>query len=129
MIKANVSNKNTLPRSFKIYFHNNSNELSINNVEILKRSATSIKNYPNSEIIIKGYTDFYGNYWHNKKVAKIRANLVRNYLVEHGVKAYRIKTIGLGPENPIGSNDNVSGKKMNLWVEIKIILQNQEIIL
>ena len=95
----------------------------------MKRSTTSIKSYPNSEILIKGYTDFYDNYWHNKKVSKIRANLVRNYFVEHGVKASRIKTIGLGPENPIDSNVTAIGRKMNLWVEIKIILPNQEIIL
>ena len=128
-VKKNIAGKNGIPRSYIIYFQNTSKELSKNSLGTLNRLAVSIRDYPNSEIIIEGHTDSHGNYWHNKKLSKVRANLVKKYFVNHGIIASRIKTIGLGAEYPIESNDTGIEEKMNHRVEIKIISPQRNLVL
>ena len=79
-----------------------------------------IRQNPESEIIIEGYTDSNGNYAYNKKLSKFRADIIRNYFAGQGIPLSRIKAYGLGPDNPIAGNDTLEGRKQNRRVEIKI---------
>jgi general secretion pathway protein A len=128
-VKKNIAGNNELPQSHILYFQNSSKELSKNNLNTLNRLAVSIRHYQNSEIIIEAHTDSHGNYWHNKKLSRVRANLVKNYFVNHGIIASRIKTIGLGAEYTIEGNDTEIGGKKNHRVEVKIISPQQNFIL
>ena len=76
-VNKNIGSKNGFRQSDIIYFQDVSKKFSKNNLETLAILVESIRNYPNSEIIIEGHTDSHGNYWHNKKLSKIRANLVK----------------------------------------------------
>jgi len=107
-------------QKFIIYFENNSNELPEKAFEILDKIISSISRYPDSEIIIEGYTDSVGNYWYNKKISKLRANVVKSYLVGRGIPQPKIKVFGLGPKNPLGSNKTTEGRTKNRRVEVKI---------
>ena len=120
-VKKIVDSKNGLRQSYIIYFQNVSQEFTKKSLETLDRLAVSIKDHPNSEIIIESHTDSHGNYWRNKKLSTVRANLVKNYFVNSGIIASRIKTIDQGAEYPIESRDAEIGEKMNHRVEIKII--------
>jgi type II secretory pathway predicted ATPase ExeA/outer membrane protein OmpA-like peptidoglycan-associated protein len=128
-VNKNIGSKNGFRQSDIIYFQNASKKLSNNNLETLDIFVESIRNYPNSEIIIEGHTDSRGNYWRNKKLSQIRANLVKNYFVNHGIISDRIKTIGLGAEYPMENNDAEMGAAKNHRVEIKLISPQQNIIL
>ena len=127
--KTNIGSKNGFQQSYIIHFENASKEFSQNSIKTLAKLAGSIRDYPNSEIIIEGHTDSHGNYWHNKKFSSVRANLVKNYFVNHGIISSRIKTIDLGAEYPIVKNDNEFGGQLNNRVEIKIISSPQNYIL
>ena len=120
-VKKNIGSENGSGRSCIIYFQNASRKLSQNSLETLDKLAVSMRDYPNSEIIIEGHTDSHGNYWRNKKLSKVRTNLVKNYFVNLGIIASRIKTIDLGAEYPIEINETEIGWTMNHRVEIKII--------
>ncbi len=120
-IKQITNSKNGLRQSYIIYFQNVSPEFTPKSLETLDRLAVSIKDQPSSEIIIEGHTDSHGNYWRNKKISTVRLNLVKNYFVNYGIIASRIKTLDLGAAYPIGSNDAENGEEMNHRVEIKII--------
>jgi outer membrane protein OmpA-like peptidoglycan-associated protein len=109
------------PRNFIIYFQDNSNTLSENDLETLDGLVSSFKNLPNSSIIIEGYTDSAGNYWNNKKLSKIRADIIKDHFIKNGIDAARIKALGMGPENPVESNENGTGRKSSHRVEIKLI--------
>ena len=124
-----AGNANVLPQSFIIYFQENSNSLSENSLKELVQLTASIKSLPNSAIIIKGYTDSTGNYWYNKKLSKIRADIVKDQFIKNGINAARIKTLGLGPESPLESNETETGRKLNRRVEIKIVSPDQALIL
>ena len=128
-VNKNIGSKNGFRQSDIIYFQDVSKELSNNNLETLAIFVESIRNYPNSEIIIEGHTDSRGNYWRNKKLSKIRANLVKNYFINHGIISARIKTIGLGAEYPMEDNDAEMRANKKHRVEIKLISPQQNIIL
>lgn len=108
-----------LPKSI-INFSHNSNYLSDRDFETLKQIGSFISRHPNAKIIIKGYADSYGEYMYNKNLSKLRANLVKSYFVGQGISPSRIKTFGMGSENPRRSNKTLAGRMLNRRVEIKI---------
>lgn len=120
-VKKITGSKNGLRQSYIIYFQNVSQEFTQKSLETLDRLAVSIKDHPDSQIIIESHTDSHGNFWRNKKLSTVRANLVKNYFVNYGIIASRIKTIDLGAEYPKESNDAKIGEEINHRVEIKII--------
>jgi len=81
--------------------------------------------HPVLEILITGYTDSVGNKNYNKQLSRFRATVVKSYLVGHGVDSQRILVSGMGPDNPIASNDTPEGRQLNRRVEIK--LQNKQL--
>ena len=103
-----------------IYFKHNSNELSDKSFETLDRIADYLLKKPDTSINIKGYTDSTGNYSYNISVSEFRANTIKTYLAGKGIEAARIKTFGLGPENPIASNETEAGRRKNRRVEIEL---------
>ena len=124
--KAQVENKSKIysSKNFVIHFENNSKKLLSASFKTLENFVALTSQYPNSEIIIKGYTDSHGNYWYNLKLSKDRAELVKNFLISRGILSSRIKAIGMGSENPIDTNATKEGRKRNRRVEIKIQILN-----
>ena len=103
-----------------VHFEHNSNEIPNQAFQSLDRIAHFTRTNPESEIIIEGYTDDYGDYAYNKKLSKFRADIIRSYFAGQGIPLSRIKAYGLGSENPIAGNDSFEGRKQNRRVEIKI---------
>ena len=103
-----------------VNFDHNSNEIPDQAFESLKRIVHFASEKPESEIIVEGYTDSYGNYDYNKRLSKFRADIIKSYFAGQGIPVSRIKTYGMGPENPIATNDTFEGRKKNRRVEIRI---------
>ena len=74
---------------------------------------------------VKGYTDSFGAYSYNISVSQFRANTVKSYLIGKGVKPSNINAVGLGPENPIATNETEAGRKLNRRVEIELNINSQ----
>ncbi len=102
-----------------IYFKHNSNELPEESFEKLNQIADYVLQRPGSRISIKGYTDSTGSYSYNVSVSEFRANTIKTFLAGKGIEAARIKTYGMGPENPIASNETEAGRQKNRRVEIE----------
>ena len=109
-----------------IYYAYNSNEISDDAFETLNRLAATMINNPGISIVIKGYTDKSGRYIYNKKLSEFRANIAKSYLVGKGVSPVKIKTFGMGPLNPIVTEESEKGIRSNRRVEIEFILINQD---
>jgi general secretion pathway protein A len=103
-----------------IYFKHNSNELPDQSFEMLNKIAAYMLATPGSSINIKGYTDSTGSYTYNVSVSEFRANTIKTFLVGKGVGSERIKTMGMGPENPIATNKTETGRRKNRRVEIEL---------
>jgi outer membrane protein OmpA-like peptidoglycan-associated protein len=75
---------------------------------------------PSAKVSIKGYSDSTGDYSYNISVSRFRANTVKTYLAGKGVNPANITVDGLGPENPLASNDTAEGRQKNRRVEIEL---------
>ncbi len=111
-------------RKMVIYFKHNSNDLPDRAYDMLDRIADFMVHNPETKININGYTDSSGAYSYNVSVSQFRANMVKGYLVGKGVHPLKIKALGLGPENPIASNETDKGRQTNRRVEIELNIDN-----
>jgi len=114
-----------------VYFEFNSYNLNEEAKQILNRIIPILKEHKNLKIIISGHTDSIGNEDYNMKLSTNRSIEVKKYLVQNGINAERIKTIGCGEKYFVAKNsnsdgtDNPEGRKYNRRAEIE--LQGNEI--
>ncbi|GGD15493.1 OmpA family protein [Flavobacterium orientale] len=86
----------------------------------LDKVVPVFQSYADTDIVVYGYTDSTGRLEFNQKLSEDRAASVRNYLVSKGLAASRFKTRGMGPNDPIASNETVEGRSKNRRVEFTI---------
>ena len=77
--------------------------------------------YPDTNINIYGHTDSTGKLDNNMKLSIARSNAVKDYLVSKGLNVNRFVAKGLGPDEPIDSNETVEGRSKNRRVEFKVV--------
>ncbi len=109
----------------KILFDFNQSTLKPESKASLQKMAGILKKYDKTEITVAGYTDNVGTMSHNQQLSERRANAVRAYLLDQGVKASRMTVMGFGPDNPIASNDTSDGRTQNRRVELHISPNDQ----
>lgn len=69
---------------------------------------------------IIGHTDSTGAEAYNQTLSQRRAIAVKNYLLEQGIPASAMTTLGLGESNPVADNNTREGRARNRRVEITI---------
>jgi outer membrane protein OmpA-like peptidoglycan-associated protein len=77
-----------------------------------------IKQYPDAKFSVEGHTDSDGSDVFNQKLSQARADVVKNALVERGIKASNITSIGYGESKPEASNKTAAGKAKNRRTEV-----------
>lgn len=87
---------------------------------VLNSVALVLKEYNKTLVDVVGYTDSTGALDYNMQLSQKRASSVGSYLQSQGVLADRIATQGMGPQNPVASNDTTEGKQMNRRVELTL---------
>lgn len=87
----------------------------------LYRVSANLRQYPNSTIQVVGHTDSDGDAAYNQTLSERRASAVSSILIDGGVPASRIRSIGRGETQPVASNLNAAGKALNRRVEIVIL--------
>jgi outer membrane protein OmpA-like peptidoglycan-associated protein len=80
-----------------------------------------LKEYPYSKFVVEGNADSEGTNTMNQTLSENRAVSVKNYLVENGIQADRLQTIGFGETKPIGTNRTAKGKEKNRRVEFSLV--------
>jgi outer membrane protein OmpA-like peptidoglycan-associated protein len=70
---------------------------------------------------LEGHTDNKGSDDYNLKLSKARANSVKKYLEDKGIKPTRIEADGFGSTKPIADNSTEEGREKNRRVEFKVI--------
>jgi outer membrane protein OmpA-like peptidoglycan-associated protein/opacity protein-like surface antigen len=73
----------------------------------------SLRDNPEINIEIRGYTDSIGNAASNLNLSQKRADAVKDYLIQMGIAFSRIRAIGYGEANPIASNKTKAGRAKN----------------
>lgn len=105
-----------------IYFDFNKASFQQESYNELNKLEEMMAKNPGMVIEISGHTDNIGSKSYNKKLSQLRANAVKNYLVNKGIDARRIKAVGYGEERPLASNDDEKeGRELNRRVEFKVL--------
>jgi OOP family OmpA-OmpF porin len=82
--------------------------------------VTFLQKYPERQVLIEGHTDSVGSEASNLDLSQRRADAVRDFLLQNGVRAAQITTHGYGKASPVASNDTVAGRQQNRRVELII---------
>ncbi|MFT4062423.1 MAG: OmpA family protein [Edaphocola sp.] len=104
-----------------VLFQINSADLNPGYLPILAKMSRVLNKYPQTAILVTGYTDATGTAAFNKQLSEKRANNAKANLVANKVAAKRIHTWGLGDKNPIADNATDAGRKQNRRVEYIIM--------
>jgi outer membrane protein OmpA-like peptidoglycan-associated protein len=86
----------------------------------LTNLANSLRTYPETEVLIVGHTDNRGTAAYNQGLSERRAASARNFLVSQGIAGNRIRTMGMGLNEPVASNETDAGRAQNRRVEVAI---------
>lgn len=90
----------------------------------LDKLVTLLNENPGLIIEIGGHTDNVGKPQDNLLLSENRAKAVREYLLQKGIAATRIRTKGYGATQPLSDNNTEEGRAQNRRTEIKIIATN-----
>ncbi len=110
-----------------VLFNTGSAQLSAAAQAALSRVAYNLKQFPNTDVTVVGFTDNTGSEALNQRLSLERAQSVMNYLIAMGVPSQRLKAVGDGWNNPIASNATAAGRAQNRRVELFITADNQMI--
>jgi outer membrane protein OmpA-like peptidoglycan-associated protein len=103
-----------------LLFDFDSAELRSNAEQNLSEFAGSMKEYPETNILIVGHTDSKGSESYNQQLSEDRAESAMEHLIRQGIDPTRIETIGKGESEPVASNDTEAGRQQNRRVEVAI---------
>ncbi|MEO0293757.1 MAG: OmpA family protein [candidate division WOR-3 bacterium] len=88
---------------------------------ILDKVVEILKANENVKVEISGHTDSVGDEAYNLRLSELRAESVKNYLVQRGISPIRLTTRGYGETQPIAPNTTREGRWQNRRIEFKVI--------
>jgi outer membrane protein OmpA-like peptidoglycan-associated protein len=87
---------------------------------ILEKARASMVANPDATIVISGHTDSVGSDEDNRTLSQKRAQAVKDWLVEKGINAGRMKVVGKGELEPMATNETEDGKAQNRRIEFLV---------
>lgn len=109
--------------SNSVLFDTDSAILRTASLSTLNNMAEVLSRYPDTRIVVTGYTDSEGSEEHNLQLSERRAASVRNYLISRGVRPGRLTAVGLGESDPIDTNQTAQGRQNNRRVEFRVVFE------
>lgn len=103
-----------------VHFETNKATLTEDSREILEVAYNALVANPDVQVEISGHTDNLGSDEYNQALSLRRAQAVRNWLVQRGVRSDRLKTVGKGEREPIADNNTVEGRSENRRIEFYV---------
>jgi peptidoglycan-associated lipoprotein len=88
------------------YFDYDKSDVRADAQQALQADAQFLAQHPNIRFTIEGHCDERGSTEYNLGLGDNRANAAKNFLVQNGVSADRIKTISYGKEKPFCTDSN-----------------------
>jgi OOP family OmpA-OmpF porin len=86
---------------------------------ILDQMAAVLVKMNTRVVEIIGHTDNAGNRASNIALSQARADAVKGYLVSKGIAPQQLTTTGVGPDQPVASNDTSDGRARNRRIEFR----------
>lgn len=95
---------------------------------LLSKVQNAIGIFPDSKVIVEGYTDSFGSDASNLKLSQERSDAVTTYLKANmkSLNSESIISVGYGENNPIANNETVEGRSKNRRIDI--IIKNDALV-
>jgi outer membrane protein OmpA-like peptidoglycan-associated protein len=101
-----------------VTFQNKSAEMTFESFQWLDPIVTTMREFPGIEIEVRCYSDGLGKYAAAMQLTQMRAESVRQYIVNQGIDSTRVRAIGYGSASPIADNRTAAGRALNRRIEI-----------
>jgi outer membrane protein OmpA-like peptidoglycan-associated protein len=89
--------------------------------DLLEEVAKLLKKRPEiKRVRVEGHTDNVGEPADNQALSERRAKAVVKWLVEHGIDATRLTSVGFGEDRPLRTNDEEHNRRKNRRVEFHV---------
>lgn len=88
-------------------------------IPVLEQAKMILEEDPGTEFTIQGHTCSIGTEEYNQGLSERRAASVKNWLVDNGIAASRLATVGYGETRPKFDNATAEGRKLNRRVEME----------
>ena len=105
----------------EVLFERGSSALTPQGAQKVRDVAQVLRDYPDSDVYVRGYTSNEGDDKTNFELSQRRAEVVRNELAAAGVSTSRLYAQGMGSSNPVASNDTEAGRTLNRRVELFVV--------
>jgi outer membrane protein OmpA-like peptidoglycan-associated protein len=103
-----------------VNFETNEAILTQDSRDILEIAYSALVANPDVQVEISGHTDSVGSDEYNQALSLRRAQAVRNWLVQRGVRSDRLMTVGKGEKEPIADNNTADGRTENRRIEFYV---------
>jgi hypothetical protein len=113
---STILGQNSTPKS--VFFDSDKSVLRTEAQTILRNLADSARKMPQISLRLQGHTDADGSDSYNQNLSERRTDVVRQYLINQGIAADKIRIAALGESQPIAENSSVDGKQRNRRVDI-----------
>lgn len=104
-----------------VLFESGETDLVSEAVTSIEEVVELLQSEPGKLIRIEGHTDSTGSSETNLRLSQQRADAVLTALVQFGVEASRITSVGMGEDFPIASNDTEEGRSQNRRVDVILL--------
>lgn len=104
-----------------VLFESNRADLRPGAMRNLYPLVTFLKNHPERQVLIEGYTDSIGSEQYNLELSQRRADAVREFIINNGIRPNRSASRGYGKAYPVASNNTEGGRQENRRVEFTIV--------
>ncbi|MGP1478428.1 MAG: OmpA family protein [Capnocytophaga sp.] len=115
----------TFDENSGVYFATAKHDINQKSKETLDKLVSILNEYPETNVLVAGYTDNVGKAEYNMGLSKRRAQAVTNYFTSKGLVASRFTTKWYGKENPVADNATPEGRAKNRRVNV-IIVPNEK---
>lgn len=104
-----------------ILFNSGNATIKVESTKVLVDIIAILNEYPTAKFSVEGHTDSVGSAINNQKLSESRAASVRAFLIDNGIDASRLTSLGYGETKPITSNMYKDGRAKNRRVEINLV--------
>ena len=94
----------------------------------VEKLADFLREYPERNLLIEGFTDSTGEASYNKELSNERAETIKVALQSLGIDSDRIGVKCYGEHFPVATNETKAGRQLNRRVEIIIAKKGDEVI-
>lgn len=88
---------------------------------LLDEMSAALLKLKEQKVVLIGHTDNAGARASNLSLSQARAEAVKAYMIQKGVKADAMAASGEGPDRPVGDNRSADGRARNRRIEFKVV--------